>query len=159
MNLGIKSLALLPLFLAMAEANYAAESNPMTAGHVSMCSASCVPQDGGTFTSSESGQLLPFPWKSSENHKFSNLTFGTLFIMDPFNNALIPDLATHWEISEDLTKGTYHLREGVLFHDGTPLTAKHVEWSYKLTMNPEAEGAGFLMNAMSRASPLSTTIR
>ena len=36
---------------------------------------------------------------------------------------------------------------GVQFHDGTPFTARHVEWSYKLTMKPEAEGAGFLMNA------------
>ena len=67
--------------------------------------------------------------------------------MDPYNGVFIPDLATHWEISDDLTKGTFHLRKGVQFHDGTPLTARHVEWSYKLTMKPETEGAGFLMNA------------
>lgn len=36
---------------------------------------------------------------------------------------------------------------GVQLHVGTPFTARHVEWSYKLTMKPEAEGAGFLMNA------------
>lgn len=32
-------------------------------------------------------------------------------------------LATGWDISDDLTTYTFHLREGVLFHDGTSLTA------------------------------------
>ena len=147
MKLGLKKLALLPLLLVLPGASFAAESTPATAGHVTMCPATCQPMDGGTLTIASGAAVLPFPWKSSENHQFTNTTFGTLFIMDPFNKAFIPDLATHWEISDDLTKGTFHLRQGVQFHDGTPFTARHVEWSYKLTMKPEAEGAGFLMNA------------
>lgn len=40
-----------------------------------------------------------------------------------------PCLATHWERSEDGRVWTFHLREGVAFHDGTPLTAEAVEVS------------------------------
>lgn len=148
MKFHLMRLALLPIFFCLVATNFAAASNPMLAGPVSMCSAACQPMDGGTYTVANSApSVLPFPWKSSENHRFTNLTHGNLFIKDPFNNKLIPDLATHWEISEDLTKGTFHIREGVQFHDGSPLTAQDVEWSYKITMKPEAEGADFLMNA------------
>ncbi len=144
----LKLLSFLPLTLCLLGTSYAAGSDPNAAGAVSKCSAICQPKDGGTYTVANSApSVLPFPWKSSENHRFSNLTHGNLFIRDPFNNELIPDLATHWEVSDDLTKGTFHLRKGVQFHDGTELTAKDVEWSYKLTMKPEAEGADFLMNA------------
>ncbi len=142
----LKFLALAPLLFASVGA--ASEmQGPTEAGSVTMCPAACVPADGGTFTISARGSILPFPWKSSENHQFTRLNFGNLYVKDPFNNVLLPDLATHWEVSDDLTRGTFHLREGVQFHDGTPLTAKHVEWSYLLTMNPRAEGADFLMQA------------
>jgi ABC-type transport system substrate-binding protein len=142
----LKSLALAPLLFVSAGAASAMQG-PSEAGNVTMCPAACAPADGGTFTIAYRGSLLPFPWKSSENHSFTRHNFGNLFILDPFNNVLLPDLATHWEVSDDLTTGTFHLREGVRFHDGTPLTAKHVEWSYLLTMNPRAEGADFLMQA------------
>jgi peptide/nickel transport system substrate-binding protein len=142
----LKTLALVPLLFVPVGA--AAEmQGPTEAGNVTMCPATCAPADGGTFTIVLWSQILPFPWISSAHHQFTRHNFGNLFVLDPFNNALLPDLATHWEVSDDLTKGTFHLREGVRFHDGTPLTAKHVEWSYLLTMNPRAEGADFLMEA------------
>ena len=37
-----------------------------------------------------------------------------------------PALATRWESSPDGLTYTFHLRRGVTFHDGTPLTAGHV---------------------------------
>ena len=63
MKLLFKSLALFPMFFAMAGASNAAEADPSHAGNVSMCSATCLPKDGGTFTIAAAGQLLPFPWK------------------------------------------------------------------------------------------------
>ncbi len=41
---------------------------------------------------------------------------------------LIPRLATSWEVTEP-TIWTFHLREGVTFHDGTPFTAEDVAFS------------------------------
>jgi len=41
-----------------------------------------------------------------------------------------PELATDWEISEDGTEYTFFLREDATFHDGTPVTAEDVKWSF-----------------------------
>jgi len=41
-----------------------------------------------------------------------------------------PELATSWEISPDGKVMTFHLREDATFHDGTPVTAEDVKWSF-----------------------------
>ena len=144
MNGILASVTFVPLLFVSAGAAAAAQ-NPEEAGNVTMCPAACVPAEGGTHTIAYRGSPRPFAWGAGADNQLVRLNFGNLFILDPFNNVRLPDLATHWEISDDLTTGTFHLREGVRFHDGTPLTARHVEWSYLLTMNPRAEGADFLM--------------
>ncbi|MBR0173641.1 MAG: ABC transporter substrate-binding protein [Lachnospiraceae bacterium] len=45
------------------------------------------------------------------------------------NGDLVPAIAEQYEISEDATTYTFTLREGVLFHDGTPVTAQDVVYS------------------------------
>src|SRR5690349_10077109 len=40
-----------------------------------------------------------------------------------------PRLATKWTYSPDLTEWTFTLRNGVKFHDGSPLTAADVAWT------------------------------
>ncbi len=40
-----------------------------------------------------------------------------------------PGLATSWEANEDSTQWTFQLREGVVFHDGTPFNAEAVKFS------------------------------
>ena len=42
----------------------------------------------------------------------------------------IPHLARKWEYSEDLTKCTFYLVQGVKFHDGTPFNADAVVFSF-----------------------------
>ena len=51
---------------------------------------------------------------------------------------IIPALATHWEISDDGLEYTFHLREGVKFHDGTPFDADAVKWNYDRFWNEDA---------------------
>lgn len=41
-----------------------------------------------------------------------------------------PGLATHWEHSDDGLTWTFHLRDGVKFHDGTPCDAEAVVFSF-----------------------------
>ncbi len=43
---------------------------------------------------------------------------------------ITPMLAESWEVSEDQTVYTFHLRPGVVFHDGEPLTAEAVKLSF-----------------------------
>ncbi|ALS62731.1 ABC transporter substrate-binding protein [Pandoraea norimbergensis] len=47
-----------------------------------------------------------------------------------------PMLADRWDISADGKTYTFHLRHGVQFHNGKPMTAADVKWSYEYFMNP-----------------------
>jgi peptide/nickel transport system substrate-binding protein len=40
-----------------------------------------------------------------------------------------PELAESWEVAEDGLSITFHLRQGVTWHDGTPFTAADVQWT------------------------------
>ena len=50
---------------------------------------------------------------------------------------IVPKLATAWEVSEDGMRWTFHLRQGVKFHDGSELTAEDVKASLERIINPE----------------------
>lgn len=54
----------------------------------------------------------------------------------------VPDLAESWEISEDGLVYTVKLREDVVFHDGTPMTADDVIFTAELTMD-ESIGSAY----------------
>jgi peptide/nickel transport system substrate-binding protein len=46
-------------------------------------------------------------------------------------------LASNWEVSDDLLTYTFTLRKGVMFHDGTEVTAEDVKYSYDRIANPD----------------------
>ncbi|MFP4323701.1 MAG: ABC transporter substrate-binding protein [Anaerolineales bacterium] len=52
--------------------------------------------------------------------------YDTLVYRHPETQAFEPGLAERWEISDDGTRYTFYLRQGVTFHDGEPLTANAV---------------------------------
>ena len=43
---------------------------------------------------------------------------------------LVPELAESWRIAPDGNSVTFKLRKNAKFHDGTPVTAKDVKWSF-----------------------------
>lgn len=47
-----------------------------------------------------------------------------------------PAAAERWDISADGTEYTFHLREGLLWSDGTPLTAHDFEYAWKRVLDP-----------------------
>jgi len=47
-----------------------------------------------------------------------------------------PELARSWEVSEDKKHITFHLREGVVFHDGTAFNAEAAKFNLDRLMNP-----------------------
>lgn len=62
------------------------------------------------------------------------MTFGTKTLADGSKSydytVLEPELAESWEIAEDGLSVTFNLRRDATFHDGTPVTANDVKWSF-----------------------------
>jgi len=54
---------------------------------------------------------------------------------------IVPSLAERWEIAPDGLRYVFHLRDGLRWSDGTPLTAHDVEFGIKRVLNPEAPGS------------------
>jgi peptide/nickel transport system substrate-binding protein len=66
--------------------------------------------------------------------------FAPLTVMNPETFAIEPYLAESWEASEDLSSWTFKLRENAVWHDGEPITAEDVEFTFERILDPE-EGA------------------
>ena len=54
---------------------------------------------------------------------------------------VVPSLAESWDVSEDGLTYTFHIRQGVLFHNGRELTAEDVKYSYDRILDPETASA------------------
>lgn len=69
---------------------------------------------------------------------------ASIITNQPFNRLLNPDsnfqlqpeLATSWEPNADATEWTFKLRDDVKFHDGKPMTAKDVVYTFKRLIDP-----------------------
>lgn len=64
-----------------------------------------------------------------------NMLFTPLIQFDEKLNP-VPHLAERWELSDSSV--TFHLRQGVNWHDGKPVTAEDVKFTFDLAKNPEA---------------------
>lgn len=62
-----------------------------------------------------------------------------------------PALATSWE-SPDAKEWTFHLRPGVTFHDGSPLTANAVKATFERVLDPKAGAVAYLQMKRTIAS-------
>lgn len=79
----------------------------------------------------DSAVLDPAMATSSEDFKIADWVFDGLVRFDGPTTKVIPALAESWERSEDGLVWTFHLRQGVAFHDGTPFTAEAVKVSFE----------------------------
>lgn len=64
-------------------------------------------------------------------------TMQSLVEFEPGTANVIPGLAESWEVSEDGLEWTFHLREGVKFHDGTDFNADAVLVNWNRWWDPE----------------------
>ncbi|MET0459312.1 MAG: ABC transporter substrate-binding protein [Ilumatobacteraceae bacterium] len=56
--------------------------------------------------------------------------YDSLVEQDPETGELTPWLAESWEVNDDATEFTFHLRDDVTFSDGTPFTADSVKANF-----------------------------
>jgi oligopeptide transport system substrate-binding protein len=67
-----------------------------------------------------------------------DLVFSGLVMFNP-QLETVPDLAESWDISDDGTLYTFHLRENARFHDGRPVTAGDVIYSWERAADPDTD--------------------
>jgi len=104
-------------------------------------SAPAAAQSGTLVVGITSDPDTLFPWKATQFQAIAVLTniYGTLTELDQDLN-VVPGLAQSWEASADGMTLTFHLRDGVKFQDGTPLTSADVKASLD-AINLEATAA------------------
>ena len=84
--------------------------------------------------------LIPILASDGASHAIAGLTYNSLVSYDGTLN-LYGDLADQWEVSPDGKTMTFHLREGVRWQDGKPLTAEDVLFTYRLIIDPKTPTA------------------
>ncbi|MBY0098119.1 peptide ABC transporter substrate-binding protein [Mesobacillus maritimus] len=87
--------------------------------------------------SSEPGSLHPGTAQGTHDswileHAFEGLTKKTP------EGEIIQGMAEEWETSEDGLTWTFHLRDGIHWSNGDPVTATDFEYAWKYALNPES---------------------
>jgi peptide/nickel transport system substrate-binding protein len=94
--------------------------------------APAVSKEGGTLIFGRGGDSVGLdPAYETDGNSFmicDNVYEALVFYKDE-STALEPGLAESWDISPDGLTYTFHLRKGVMFHDGTPFNADAVVFS------------------------------
>lgn len=83
-------------------------------------------------------QLDPAFASSDVEIAILNAVYDYLVDIDAANE-IQPRLATDWEISDDGLTYTFNLAPNVTFHDGSPLSAEDVVWTFDRLRDPDAE--------------------
>ncbi len=94
---------------------------------------SAAPSTGGTLIFGRGGDSItldPARIEDGESAKVCDMLYDTLVQYKGSTTDLEPALAESWERSADRLTWTFHLRQGILFHDGTPLNAEAVIFSF-----------------------------
>jgi peptide/nickel transport system substrate-binding protein len=72
----------------------------------------------------------------AEAYTMFELAYDAMFQLE-FDGTFTPELAESFEVSEDGKTWTFKIRDGFMFHDGTPLTAKDIAFSYNFYQSHE----------------------
>lgn len=100
-----------------------------------------VPVPGGTYTEGILGAFTnasPLYATGAVDTAVSRLLFAGLFTYDAKNN-LKGDLAESVTVDDRGTTYTIKLKPGLTWHDGRPLTASDVVFTYQIIQNPDAQ--------------------
>ncbi|HWI53638.1 MAG TPA: ABC transporter substrate-binding protein [Symbiobacteriaceae bacterium] len=102
------------------------------------------PTPGGTLTlgllRAPAGSLRPGAGEERDSALVAQLMYSGLLRSGPMYE-LVCDLCTDFAVSEDRRTLTFHLRKDVQWHDGKPLTAADVVFTYQSILAPEYTGA------------------
>jgi peptide/nickel transport system substrate-binding protein len=123
----------------VALSNFVAEAAPGgSARAISKLAQDETPKTGGTIKVGLLGDPTGLdPYKDSLTaiwHVIEHI-YNRLTGINP-DLTVRPELAESWDISEDGLTYTFHLRQGVKFHNGRELVASDVKWSFEHLVDP-----------------------
>jgi len=112
----------------------------LVAGPVS--AATAADTGGGIIigTIGDATSMIPMITSDSASHEMSGYCYNGLLKYDR-DLKLVGDLAQSWEVSPDGLTITFHLRRGVVFHDGKPYTSADALFNYRFMVNPKTPTA------------------
>jgi peptide/nickel transport system substrate-binding protein len=93
--------------------------------------------------------LDPAKASAAVDHNVLSYLGAALLDLDRDGN-LVPWLAEDYSVSPDGLTITFHLKEGVTFHNGEPLTAEDFKWTFERIMDPATASpvAGTLLSGV-----------
>lgn len=102
--------------------------------------------------SAEPDSLDPVSGGDSLAIPLSNALFSGLLRYDTDGN-VVPDVAEHWAVSDDGRRYTFHLRDDVVWTDGSPVSAHDFAYTYgrALTRRPRPPLAADLLSVVAGA--------
>lgn len=109
------------------------------------------PVPGGTFQlaiQENVSTLFPYQIYDLTTAQVGHQIYESLLQFDNKGGDVIPSLAEKWEVSEDQTVYTFHIKKGVFFHDnecfeggkGREVTAEDVKFSFELLCTDHENG-------------------
>jgi len=122
---------------------FAACNQPETAPVPVSLAASTIPVTGDSLvegTIGEASTLIPLLATDSSSHAVAGQIYNGLVKYDK-NLNIVGDVAESFDISPDGLIITFHLRKGVKWHDGAPLTSRDVLYTYHITIDPKTPTA------------------
>ena len=113
-----------------------AGSMMMAAGPASLAYAQ---KSGGTLTVGVEGHLQRtdphIMYAANDARAWMQVCEALVTTDREFN--IVPGLAESWEMSDDAKTWTFHLRDGVVFHNGRKMTADDVKFSFDRMLDPK----------------------
>lgn len=108
-----------------ASATTAATAVPSAQGKVLRIGVNVPPGDFNSLTAVNAFQY----WSLT-------LMLSSLTQADADKGIAAPDLAESWDLAPDATSVTFHIRKNAKWHDGQPVTAKDVAFTFTSALNP-----------------------
>jgi len=88
-------------------------------------------------TGAEPQSLDPQIGVSQSEGRIYMALFEGLVIYDPKTMGAYPGLSDKWDINDNFTEFTFHLRKNVRFSNGDPITADDFVWSLRRGLDPK----------------------
>ena len=99
------------------------------------------PRHGGEVVVAIAAEPPGWDPSASTSQEIARVTYHNVFeglVRIDRDGNIVPQLASEWTVGEDGLDWTFTLRDGVVFHDGTPFDAEHVIAKFERAIDPDS---------------------